>query len=217
MNARPNLVVTAFLFLNAFCTLAQYTKEDWKERDLWMRVPTLFELAEIREGDQVADIGCHEGYLTFHLAKQVGNTGKVFAVDVLEYRLNALKTQLKEGEIDNVEVVLGDEDDPKLFDNSLDAVLLVDTYHEIERYQKVLAHIKKALKPSGRLLVLEKLKEAHKHKDRSGQASAHTLSINYVKEELVQAGFSINKEVTHFGTWNYEKEKQMWVLVALKD
>lgn len=217
MRETKYFALTTFLFFSCFWTAAQYAREDWKERDSWMHVPTLFELAEIGEGDQVADIGCHEGYLTVHLAKQVGLAGKVFAVDVLEYRLDELKTHLKENDIDNVEVILGDYDDPKLSDASLDVVVLVDTYHEIENYNKVLAHVKKALKPSGKLLVLEKLKEPHKHKDRDQQASAHTLSISYVKEELIQAGFSIVKEIADFGTWNHEVEKQMWVLTAVNN
>ncbi len=214
MRETKHFLIVALLFFSCIDSIAQYTKEDWKDRNSWMHVPKLFELAEIGEGDYVADIGCHEGYLTFHLAKQVGEKGKVFAVDVVDYRLNELRTHLKESDINNVKVILGDYDNPKLSANSLDAVLLVDTYHEIENYKKVLSHVKKALKPTGRLLVLEKLKEPHKDKDRDAQATAHTLSSVYVKEELEQAGFSIVEEIPDFGIWNHEEEKQMWILVS---
>ena len=92
----------------------------------------------------------------------------------------------------------------------------MDTYHEIDEYMKVLAHIKKALKPNGRLLILEKLKRQKRGKSREEQASGHTLSSKYVKEELQDAGFTITEEVEDFGDWQENEEKQMWILVALK-
>jgi len=205
--------ITFFLFglLNG---VAQYSKEDWKDRDTWMKVDQIFDLAEVGGGDQVADIGCHEGYLSFHLSKRVGDGGKVHAVDVQEYRLDDLKGYIKEKGTTNIEVILGDYDDPKLPEATLDIVFIVDTYHEMDDYMKILSHVKKALKPNGRLLLLEKLKDPHKGKGREAQASAHTLSIKYVKDELREAGFKISKEITDFGIWNHESEKQMWILVA---
>ena len=172
-------------------------------------------MAQISEGMHVADVGCHEGYLTFHLSKKVASEGKVYAVDVEEYRLDDLKEHLEDRKVNNVEVIHGDYDNPKLPKGRLDAVIVMDTYHEIDEYMKVLAHIKKSLKPGGRLLILEKLKEQKRGKSREEQASGHTLASKYVKEELQEAGFSITKEINDFGAWQENEEKQMWILVAL--
>ena len=101
--------------------------------------------------------------------------------------------------MNNVEVILGDYDNPKLPKGRLDVVIVMDTYHEIDEYMNVLAHIKKSLKPDGRLLILEKLKEQKRGKSREEQARGHTLSPKYVKEELQEAGFSITKEINDFG------------------
>ncbi|RKN81116.1 class I SAM-dependent methyltransferase [Ulvibacterium marinum] len=196
-------------------TFGQYTQEDWDERDKWMDVQTIFELAGIEGGDQVADVGCHEGYLTFHLSKKVGKTGRIYAVDILSYRLENLREHLKQEKIKNVTVIQGEEDDPKLPENRLDAVIIMDTYHEMENYTEVLFHIKKALKPSGRILVLEKLKTHKKGKSREEQTNAHTLSPKYVKKELEEAGFSIRKEIGDFGDWKEDKDKPMWILVGV--
>ncbi|NHF59906.1 methyltransferase domain-containing protein [Flavobacteriaceae bacterium TP-CH-4] len=206
----------AFFSLVGFTCKAQYTSEDWNDRDTWMQVPRLMALAEVGENNKVADLGCHEGYFTFHLSEKVGDKGKVYAVDVSLYRLDDLKEHLKERAVTNVDVILGDPDDPKLPISSLDVVMLIDTYHEIRDYTTVLEKIKKALKPGGRLLILEKLKAHKKGKGREEQALAHTLSPKYVKQELGDAGFLVGKEVTDFGTWNHEDEKQMWVVVATK-
>ncbi|WP_339704552.1 hypothetical protein [uncultured Kriegella sp.] len=62
--------------LNFLIAFSQYNEQDWEERDLWMKVPELIKLAAIENGDQVADIGCHEGYFSFHLSKKVGASGK---------------------------------------------------------------------------------------------------------------------------------------------
>lgn len=193
---------------------AQYNAEDWSERDTWMDVSKIFALAQIEPGMQVADVGCHEGYLTVHLSQKLSDRGHVYAVDVAEYRLEALREHLAERELSNVTVVLGDYDDPKLPAASLDAVILMDTYHEIDAYLEVLRHIKKALKPGGRLLVLEKLKAHKRGKSRAEQARAHTLAPHYVKEELQQVGFQIITEIEDFGNWQDNPEKQMWILVA---
>jgi len=208
---------TSVLLVTGMIMYSQYSLEDWEERDTWMKVSKLFELAEITKGSAVADIGCHEGYLSFHLSNRVGTNGKVYAVDVEEYRLDSLKEHMQKRETTNIEVILGDYDNPKLPEQSLDVVFVIDTYHEIEYYMKMLSHIKKSLKPNGKILILEKLKKAKLGKSREEQAKAHTLSSKYVKQELKEAGFSVTKEVNDFGAWQENEEKQMWILVAVAE
>ncbi len=208
-----------FLFANILLlclsnAAAQYSEEDWEDRDTWMNVSKIFDMAGIEKGNKVADIGCHEGYLSFHLSKRVGESGKVFAVDVEEYRLDRLKEYAKERKVQNIEVILGDYDNPKLTKGSVDVVIVMDTYHEMDDYMEILGHIKKALKPNGRILILEKLKKQKRGKSREEQARGHTLSSKYVKEELKEAGFIITKEIKDFGDWQENEEKQMWIVVA---
>ncbi len=216
MDLKPLFLSLFFAVLASINGVAQYSSEDWEERDAWMNVAEIYEMAQIEEGMHVADVGCHEGYLTIHLSRKVAHGGKVYAVDVEDYRLDDLKEHLKERKLNNVEVILGDYDNPKLPTGRLDAVIVMDTYHEIEEYMKVLAHIKTALKPNGRLLILEKLKIEKRGMSRAEQARGHTLSSKYVEEELQEAGFTIEKEVKDFGDWQENDEKQMWILVATK-
>lgn len=198
-------------------SLAQYSESSWEERDSWMKVDELFELANIKAGYNVADIGCHEGYLTMHLANAVDTAGKVYAVDVRKDRLENLKKNLKTRNIKHVSPVLGDYDDPKLPNNSLDVVMIVDTYHEIEDYNTVLKHIKKALKPGGRLVVLEKFKTHTKGKSRQEQVDDHTIALKFVRKELEEQGFEIKEAANYFGNWKNDAKKPMWVLVGEDD
>lgn len=203
------------LFLPFFC-FAQYETEDWEERDSWMGLDVIFEKAGLQEGMTVGDIGCHEGYLSIHLANKVGSSGKVFAEDVNGTRIETLNKTLEERELTNVTTILGDYDNPKLPENSFDLIFIIDTYHEIRNYEKVLEHVKHSLKRDGRLILLEKLKDKVRGKSRQDQAYGHSLAPKYVKKELKAAGFEVIDQVLDHGDWENNPEKQMWFVVAKK-
>lgn len=193
---------------------AQYKENDWEERDRWMNVARIFELAEINPGSVVADVGCHEGYLTIHMAQKTGPAGKVYAVDINKSRLDALERHVKARNLNNVETIQGDYDNPKLPEGALDVVVVMDTYHEMTDYMEILKHIKESLKPDGRIVLIEKMKSHMRGKTRKQQTDAHTLAMHYVKEELKTAGFSITKEVGDFGKWENNASKKIWLLVG---
>ncbi len=181
-----------------------------------MKTSSLLELAGVSQGQVVADIGCHEGYLSVHLARKVDANGRVYAVDIREDRLATLRENANSRNLTNIITILGDYDNPKLPEGALDCVFVIDTYHEIEAYKKVLNHIRKALKPGGRIMVLEKLKKRIVGKSRAEQVAAHSLAIHYVEKELQQAGFAIINKIENHGLWQNDGDKQMWVLLAKK-
>ena len=208
-----SLLFTVCISKGAF---AQYSSEDWSSRDKWMKTESLLNLAEVTTGQVVADIGCHEGYLTTRLARKVDGNGRVYAVDVRDDRLATLRENANARNLTNIITILGDYDNPKLPEGALDCVFLIDTYHEISAYKKVLNHIRKALKPGGHIMVLEKLKKRIIGKSRQEQVAAHSLAMHYVEKELQQAGFSIVSKIENHGLWEKEEDKQMWVLLAKK-
>ncbi len=199
-----------------FLCFSQYSEYEWEERDEWMPVERIFELSEIEPGMHVADIGCHEGYFSVHLSNAVGAKGQVFAVDVRSDRLNRLRNHLDDRDISNVKVILGDYDDPKLPEASLDVVMIIDTYHEMTSYRQILKHVYKALKPGGKLVILEKLKQRVRDGSRKEQTDAHTLAPNFVRREMKAANFIIIRDVRDLGNWEEDKKKPMWMLVAEK-
>ncbi len=213
---KRNRLFILFAVLSFHFISAQYTSDDWKSRDRWMQIDKLFQLIDLQSGNLVADVGCHEGYLTMHLSKKVGSNGKVYAVDVRNDRLERLKANAEDRNVKNVTTILGDYDDPKLPKNTLDYVFVIDTYHEMTSYKKMLVHFKNSLKTNGKLILLEKIKKHAIGKSRDAQVSAHTLSLKYVKKELQEAGFNIEKQVNNFGYWERDKTKQMWILIASK-
>lgn len=217
MKIKPTTFLVFIVLISIhFSANAQYSSEDWKWRDSWMPVEKLFELADVGVGDNVADLGCHEGYLTMHLAQKVGQQGKVYAVDVRNDRLQTLNINARKRKLKNITTILGDYDNPNLPSNSLDVVFVIDTYHEISDYKEVLGHLNNSLKPGAKLVLLEKLKKRLVGKSREDQVSGHTLSLSYVKKELQDAGFIIRTEINDLGQWEEDPTKTMWVLIAEK-
>jgi ubiquinone/menaquinone biosynthesis C-methylase UbiE len=103
---------------------------------------------------QVADIGAGTGYFTFRIAEAVPK-GRVYAVDVQPEMLEVLRKRIERRAITNVTPVLGAEDDPKLPSDRLDAVLLVDAYHEFAHPLEMMQGIRRALRPGGRVVLIE--------------------------------------------------------------
>jgi len=171
----------------------------------------------VEEGIHVADIGCHQGYMTVKLAKKVGKKGRVYAVDINNYQLKKLKENLQKRELqDVVEIIKGDNDDPKLPVSKLDAAIILDSYHEMDSYEEILLHIKKALKPGGRLVIVEPIADQRNGWSRKKQAEKHEISIRYVIKDLKNAGFELIQDITPFIDRTKQKGDKMWMLVAKK-
>jgi ubiquinone/menaquinone biosynthesis C-methylase UbiE len=112
-------------------------------------------LLRIQKGSTVADVGAGSGNITIRLAKAVGPMGKVYANDIQTGMLEILAKNLAKAKVTNVVPVLGTIDDPKLPAESIDLAIMVDVYHEFSEPQKMLQRLREALKPGGRLVLLE--------------------------------------------------------------
>ena len=108
----------------------------------------------LKPTDVVADIGAGTGYLSFQITRMVPE-GKVLAVDVQPEMLDIINFLKKENKISNVEPILGEESNPNLPDNSVNLALMVDAYHEFAYPREMMLGIVKALKPDGRVVLVE--------------------------------------------------------------
>lgn len=140
-------------------------------------------------GLTVADVGAGSGYFTVRLASRVGPKGRVFANDLQPEMLKMLAARLAREKVHNVTLVQGTTADPKLPSASIDLVLMVDVYHELSEPQKMLGAIRTALRPGGRLVLLEYRKEDPAVPIRF----EHKMSIAEAKLELESEGFSLGK------------------------
>lgn len=128
---------------------------DAPDRDLWQRPDQIMDAMGIADASIVADIGAGSGWFTIRLARRVGPQGLVYAEDVQKEMINAISRRVSREGFNNVRPVLGLGNDPRLPAASLDAVLMVDAYHEVEDRVSMLANLAKALKPQGRLGIVD--------------------------------------------------------------
>ncbi len=131
---------------------------DWldrPEREQEENPAKLMAALKLKPGMAVADIGAGSGYYTFRLAKAVGKTGRVYAVDIQQEMLDLINERQRKLGLRNVVTVMGAIDDPKLKPNSIDLIILVDVYHEFDHPYEMNVNMVKALKPGGRLAFVE--------------------------------------------------------------
>lgn len=152
----------------------------------------LVEALELKPGMVVADVGVGTGYFAFRMAPKVGETGKVLGVDIQPEMLAKLKAKAEALGVKNVEGVLGAEKDPKLPEGKVDLVLMVDVYHEFEYPYEMMAAIRAALKPGGRVALVEYRKED----PRVPIKDVHKMTEAQAKKEMAVAGLAWVKTVS---------------------
>ena len=132
---------------------SQFASE--RARDDRREAVTVMDLANIRKGMTVADIGAGEGYYTTRLAERVGDNGRVLAQDIDREVLQRLGSRVERERLDNVSIKLGQEDDPGLPEASFDRIFLVHMYHEVTEPYAFLWRLRPALNPGGQVIVVD--------------------------------------------------------------
>jgi ubiquinone/menaquinone biosynthesis C-methylase UbiE len=143
----------------------------------------------IARGSVAADIGAGAGYFTWRLAERVGPQGKVYGTDIQPPMLDLLRRNMAARRLANVVAVRGAIDNPQLPAECCDLALLVDVYHEFSEPQLMLRGLRTALKPGGRLVLLEYRKEDPDVPIRP----EHKMSVAEVKAEVEPEGFRLEK------------------------
>ena len=125
------------------------------DRDAWQMPDAVMDALGIADGSHVADIGAGGGWFTVRLARRVGPNGVVYAQDVQSQMLEAIRRRVDREGLRNVRTVRGDAADPRLPPESVEAILIVDAYHEFTQPRGGAAHLAAALKPGGRVGVVD--------------------------------------------------------------
>jgi len=138
----------------------------------------------------VADIGAGSGWFTIRLARRVGPQGLVYAEDVQPEMINAITRRVQREGLTNVRAVRGQNSDPRLPPGSLDAVLVVDAYHEVEDRGTMLANLARALKPQGRIGVIDFKLDG----TGPGPAPDERVSPDVVVKDAAKAGLRLVRQ-----------------------
>jgi len=195
--------------LLAFCLLAGCGKlKQWTyegiNRDQWQQPEKVIAALKLRPGDQVADLGAGGGYFTFKLAKAIGPTGKVYAVDIDRDMTDLIAERAQKESVQNLETIVAQADNPVLPTTGVDLILTVNTYHHIGERIAYFKRLQKYLRPSGRIAVIDF--------DRRAWFEGllrHYTPTEFIKREMEQAGYALQQELDFL-------DRQSFLIFAVK-
>jgi ubiquinone/menaquinone biosynthesis C-methylase UbiE len=164
---------------------------DWLEREgreAEQRPEEVIRIMGLKDGAVVADLGCGTGFFARRMARAVAPSGRVYGVDIQPEMLDRMKALLAKEGIRNVVSLLGKADDPGLPQASLDWILLVDVYHELQQPEPMLRRMRDALKADGKIALVEYRLEG----DSAAHIRAeHRMSVEQVLDEWLPAGYRL--------------------------
>jgi predicted methyltransferase len=161
------------------------------ERETEEQPQLVIDALEIKPGQTIADLGAGSGYYSFRIAPLVGPTGRVLAMDIEPTMLEAVAQRATREHVANIRPVLCSEHDPNLAPHSVDLLFMVDVYHELEYPYEVLTKVREALKPGGRVALIEYRAEDPEVLIKP----VHKMSERQVRREMQAAGFKHVKTV----------------------
>lgn len=145
---------------------------------------------KLQPGQTICDMGCGNGFYTMRIAKRIGAKGLIYAVDIQPEMLSMLSERAKADRVHNVKLLLGTVVDPQLPAESCDMILCVDVYHEFSHPEQMLAAMRKALKPAGRIVLVEFRAEDPQVPIKP----EHKMSKEQILKELPPNGFKLVQE-----------------------
>jgi len=149
-------------------------------RDQRLQINRVMDILGVRAGKNVADIGAGSGWFTVRAAQRVAE-GTVYAVDINPEAVRYIDTRLEKEKLHNVKTILSKPDDAMLPENSVDAVLLLKTYHEVAHPVELLRNVRSALRPGAKVGII----------DRNGNGENHGIRSEVVIREAKQAGYRL--------------------------
>lgn len=166
---------------------------DAADRDARQKPKELVAALDIKPGMTVVDLGTGPGYMLPFLSAAAGGSGKVLAEDIQTDFLDKARAKARGAGLHNVEFVLGNEKDPKLPAGAADVILVLDAYHHFDYPEKMLASLHQALKPHGRLAIVEyhKLRGAMGGADSDRALTHIRAAAAEVVKEVEQGGFKL--------------------------
>lgn len=166
-------------------------------RDERLQINRVMDILGIASGKTVADIGAGSGWFTVRAARRVTESGRVYAVDINSEAIKFIDDRAKKEQLRNVQTILSKSDDSLLPANTIDAVLLLKTYHEVAKPITLLRNLRAALRPGAKVGII----------DRNGNGENHGVGREVVLREAAKAGYTL------VGQYDFVKDGMDYFLV----
>ncbi len=165
-------------------------------RNDWQRPQEVMDDLSVQAGSAVADVGAGSGYFTLHLAGRVGPSGTVYAVEIVEQKLAGIRSLAEALNLPQIKTILGTPDNPKLPASALDAILVVNSYHEMASFNTMMRAFLRSLKPAGILGIIDA--EAEPGLTRRDYLRRHQLPATVVRADARRNGLRFVREEPGF-------------------
>jgi arsenite methyltransferase len=162
------------------------------KRDAYQKPREVLHALGLRPGETIADIGAGSGYFTFHLARQVGAQGKIYAVDVSPDMIRHINRRIRDAKANNIVSVLAEPDDPLLLEQSVDRFFVCNVWHHVENQTKYLSLMKKMLKQDGEVIMID----FHQADIPVGPPPQMKIAREEVIKQMESHGFRLKREHT---------------------
>jgi ubiquinone/menaquinone biosynthesis C-methylase UbiE len=216
---RPALVLLAVFLVFGIAIVAyqgirtlQQLNAVEAERDQWQRPADVIGPLNLKSGGVVVDLGSGAGYFALKLSDVAGPMGRVVAVDLRKLSLLFLRVRAFLRGKRNIQIIVGETDNPHLSTGDADSVLIANTYHELSDPHAILRHIRRALRPEGRLVIVDRAPPASE--DPRESAAHHHTTVETVEADLRNEGFSIINRQDVF--IHPPGDEVWWLIVASK-
>ncbi len=177
-------------FQNPIDLKSYIAEQESPDRAAWQKPEEVLDALSIAPGQTVCDIGAGPGYFALRVAKRVGPTGRVFAVDVEPKILDVLRARIEKAGARNVTPVLALADDPLLPPRACDLVLIVDAYHHFPDRPSYLRRLAALMRPRARLVDID----WHKRKTAIGPEESHRVAREDFLADAEKAGLRLTAE-----------------------
>lgn len=179
--------VTALMIFTACMAAASLSFDQSGGRETWQPPEQIMDVAGVRAGMRIGEVGAGEGYLTFHLARRVGIEGVVLANEISKSDLEIIRDRARREGVVNIVTVLGAVEDPLFPEKNLDLVIMVYVLHHLDRPVDFLRNLSGYLRPGAPVVIVEK----NTNNDRS--YVPQFMSRRQIVETIREAGFEIEK------------------------
>ena len=167
MKTQSSQLLVLFLLIVLFsfdASHGQSAREEWQPPD------KIMDAIGVKPGMVIGEPGAGRGYMTFYLAERVGKEGKVYANDISQSALDEITIRAKREGIKNIEIVMGEIEDPVFPVNDLDMVIMVYVLHMLDKPMEFMENVKKYMTPDTRLIIIER----NTHEERAHPPSFMT-------------------------------------------
>ena len=190
--ARRSVRFPATLLVIAACLVATITLSSDRDadRETWQPPEQIMDAVGVRAGMRIGEAGAGEGYLTFHLARRVGDRGVVYANEISEGDLEIIRNRAQREGVDNIVTVLGEIEDPLFPEKDLDMVIMVYVLHHLDRPIEFLQNLEGYLKPDAPVVIIEK------NHDTERSHPPQFMTGRQILETIEESGYELEKTET---------------------